>query len=80
VAIGKWQCYATPGAACWHPGANPKHAVKMTTCRYPSQSFFSSHPTQIAICKSCMHASDRVKPAGLLFILKLAGRKKSQQV
>jgi hypothetical protein len=42
--------------------------------------FLLFSPIQIAICKSCMHASDCVKPAGLLFILKLAGRKKSQQV
>jgi len=73
MANAKWQCYATPGAA------NPKQ-MNMTTCLHPSQSFFSSHPTQIAICKSCMHASDHVKPAGPLFILKLAGSKNPQQV
>ena len=73
MANAKWQCYATPGAA------NPKQ-MNMTTCLHPSQSFFSSHPTQIAICKSYMHASDHVKPAGPLFILKLAGSKNPQQV
>ena len=62
------------------PGAASPKQMKMTTCRHPSQSLFFSHPTQIAICKSCMHASDHVKPAGPLFILKLAGSKNPQQV
>ena len=72
MANAKWQCYATPGAA------NPKQ-MNMTTCLHPKPKLLLFSPDTDCDLQ-IMHASDHVKPAGPLFILKLAGSKNPQQV